>query len=55
MHGTHDRMVPVRNAELISDQVPDARLHLLDAGHMYPTEAPEVDDVIAAFLRECSV
>jgi pimeloyl-ACP methyl ester carboxylesterase len=51
VHGDEDRMVPVRNAELLAEAIPGARLHVLrGVGHLYPTEAPEVDEAIAAFL-----
>jgi pimeloyl-ACP methyl ester carboxylesterase len=51
VHGDEDRMVPVANAELLAERIPRARLRILrGAGHLYPTEAPEVDDAISAFL-----
>ena len=53
MHGRHDRMIPVANAQLIAERIPGARLQILEeSGHLYPTEEPEVDDAIAAFLAE---
>jgi 3-oxoadipate enol-lactonase len=55
VHGAHDRMIPVGNAHLMADRLPDCRLQILeDSGHLYPTEAPEVDEAIAAFFVECS-
>ena len=51
VHGALDRMIPVANAHLVAERIPGARLRVLDeSGHLYPTEAPEVDDEIAAFL-----
>jgi pimeloyl-ACP methyl ester carboxylesterase len=51
VHGRHDRMIPVRNAELLANAVPAARLEILeDAAHVYPTEEPAVDDAIGAFF-----
>ena len=51
MHGRHDRMIPVGNARLIAERIPGARLRILeDSGHLYPTEKPDVDDAIGAFL-----
>ena len=51
VHGRHDRMVPVGNGELLAERIPGARLRILDdSGHLYPTEEPQVDDDIAAFL-----
>jgi|tagenome__1003787_1003787.scaffolds.fasta_scaffold20918649_2 3-oxoadipate enol-lactonase len=53
VHGALDRVIPVANAHLIADRIPGARLRVLeDAGHLYPTEAPEVDEAIARFLAE---
>jgi pimeloyl-ACP methyl ester carboxylesterase len=53
VHGRHDRMIPVANAQLIAERIPGARLRILeDSGHLYPTEEPEVDDAIAAFLAD---
>ena len=52
VHGRDDRVIPVRNAELLADALPQAELHLLDeTGHIYMTEEPSVDDTIASFLE----
>jgi pimeloyl-ACP methyl ester carboxylesterase len=51
VHGTEDRVIPMRNAELIVDAVPGARLHAVEqAGHLFTTEEPGVDDAIAEFF-----
>jgi pimeloyl-ACP methyl ester carboxylesterase len=51
VHGRHDRMIPVDNGRLIAERIPEARLRILEeSGHLYPTEEPEVDDAIEAFL-----
>jgi 3-oxoadipate enol-lactonase len=51
VHGRHDRMVPVGNGELLAERIPGARLRVLEeSGHLYPTEEPDVDEEIAAFL-----
>jgi pimeloyl-ACP methyl ester carboxylesterase len=51
VHGEHDRVIPVGNAHLIAERLPDCRLRVLeDSGHMYPTEEPSVDKEIAEFL-----
>lgn len=51
VHGKHDRVIPVRNAEILADRIPEARLSILDeSGHQYPTEEPEANGAIAAFL-----
>ena len=53
VHGRHDRVIPVANAHLIAERIPGARLRILEeSGHLYPTEEPEVDDAIGAFLEQ---
>jgi 3-oxoadipate enol-lactonase len=53
VHGRHDRVVPVGNAEILAGGIPGARLRVLeDSGHLYATEQPEVDEDIARFFRE---
>ena len=53
VHGARDRVIPVANAHLMADRLPDCRLSLLeDSGHLYATEAPEVDHEIGAFFGE---
>jgi pimeloyl-ACP methyl ester carboxylesterase len=53
VHGRHDRMIPVPNADLMAARMPHARLQILEqSGHLYPTEQPEVDEAIAAFMGE---
>ena len=53
VHGRHDRVIPVANAQVLAERIPGARLQILEeSGHLYPTEEPEVDDAIAAFLAE---
>jgi pimeloyl-ACP methyl ester carboxylesterase len=52
VHGRHDRIIPVANAELMAERIPGARLDILEeSGHLYATEEPEVDDAIGAFLE----
>jgi 3-oxoadipate enol-lactonase len=53
VHGRHDRVVPVANAEILAERIPRAELRILrDSGHLYATEQPEVDEDIARFFRE---
>ena len=53
VHGRHDRLIPVANAELMADRMPRARLEILEqSGHLYPTEQPDVDQMIAVFFAE---
>ncbi len=53
LHGTADNVVDVRNAELIAERVPDARVELVPGcGHLLPWEQPEwFIEVVEAFLR----
>ena len=51
VHGAHDRVIPVENAHMLAERIPGSELRLLpDAGHLYPTEQPDVDRDIAAFF-----
>ena len=51
VHGREDRMVPVGNAEILAERIPSAELRILeDAGHLYSTEQPDVDEEIARFF-----
>ena len=53
VHGRHDRLIPVANAELLAAHMAHARLRILrQSGHLYPTEQPDVDEEIAMFLSE---
>ena len=52
MHGAGDRLIPVENGRMIAARIPGARLiELSDTGHLYPTEAPGVDEEISGFMR----
>ncbi len=54
VHGALDRMIPVANAHLMAERLRDCRLTVLeDAGHLYPTEAPEIDQAIGGFFAAC--
>lgn len=54
VHGADDRIIPVENAHLMAERLPNCRLSELEAtGHLYPTEVPEVDDAIGRFFRDC--
>jgi pimeloyl-ACP methyl ester carboxylesterase len=51
VHGARDRIIPVANAYKTADLVPGAKLKILeDAGHLYPTEEPTVDEDIGSFF-----
>jgi pimeloyl-ACP methyl ester carboxylesterase len=52
VHGRQDRMIPIDNGRMIAARIPRARLiELEETGHLYPTEAPQVDADISAFVR----
>lgn len=54
VHGRHDRLIPVANADLMAERMPHARLEILErSGHLYPTEQPDIDGQISAFITEC--
>ena len=45
--------MPVANAEILAERIPRAELRILeDAGHLYSTEQPDVDEEIARFFLE---
>jgi pimeloyl-ACP methyl ester carboxylesterase len=51
VHGHHDRVIPVENAHMLAERIPDSKLRILpDAGHLYPTEEPAVDGEIGDFF-----
>jgi 3-oxoadipate enol-lactonase len=51
LHGGQDRMVPVSNGRRLAEAIPGARLRIFeDAGHLYPTDAPEADREALRFL-----
>jgi 3-oxoadipate enol-lactonase len=51
VHGALDRVIPAANAYMTAERVPGARLKILDdAGHLYSTEEPAVDEDIGAFF-----
>lgn len=39
--GTHDPLVPVRNARILARELPGARLHLVHGGHLFLLEQPD--------------
>jgi 3-oxoadipate enol-lactonase len=54
VHGAQDRIIPVENAHLMAQRLPNCRLTVLEAcGHLYATEDPEVDHGIGGFFGEC--
>ena len=51
VHGQEDVMVPPANGRLLANLIPGARLlELRGAAHLYPTDEPNADHEIAAFL-----
>jgi pimeloyl-ACP methyl ester carboxylesterase len=54
VHGSDDRVIPVDNAHLMAERVPNCRLTELEStGHLYVTEVPEIDDAIGRFFEDC--
>jgi 3-oxoadipate enol-lactonase len=53
VHGRDDMMIPVENGRMLAERIPGARLiELPDTGHLYPTEAPHIEEQIGDFIRE---
>ncbi|MFC7340571.1 alpha/beta fold hydrolase [Saccharopolyspora griseoalba] len=54
LHGEEDRLTPVRNAELLAERIPDARLHVFPgARHAYFHEArATASKLVTSFLGE---
>ncbi|MFT4101962.1 MAG: poly(3-hydroxyalkanoate) depolymerase [Burkholderiaceae bacterium] len=51
--GTDDPLMPVINSRLMASLIPDARLHLVDDGHLFiATRAVEMAQVVQQFLME---
>ena len=51
--GTDDPLMPVINARLMASLIPDARLHLVDDGHLFiATRAAEMAQMVQQFLTE---
>jgi 3-oxoadipate enol-lactonase len=51
LHGVEDRIVPLSNGHLLADAIAGARLEVFDdAGHLYPTDAPQADRQVLRFL-----
>jgi poly(3-hydroxyalkanoate) depolymerase len=51
MHGTDDPIVPLANAKLLAALIRDARLHVVDDGHLFMlTRAAEIAPVVRGFL-----
>jgi pimeloyl-ACP methyl ester carboxylesterase len=53
LFGAHDKVVPPGNAELMANEIPDSRIHILpNAGHFFPFEVPkEAVAVVTDFLE----
>lgn len=55
VHGADDKMIPVDNGRMIAERIPGAQMIELEGtGHLYPTEDPQVDEQITAFMRKHS-
>jgi pimeloyl-ACP methyl ester carboxylesterase len=53
LHGRHDQLMPVRNAQVLAARIPGATLHLLtEGGHLYMDDQPEyAAEVVRTWLR----
>jgi 3-oxoadipate enol-lactonase len=53
LHGSEDRLISPRNAQMLAERIPGAVAFLLEgAGHVYHSEQPEAADrVVLDFLR----
>jgi 3-oxoadipate enol-lactonase len=55
VHGAEDRLQSPRNALVLAEAIPGARLRLWpQAGHLYVTDEPAADDEVAEFLEHHS-
>ena len=53
LSATRDPLIPVRNARILAREIPGARLHLIEGGHLFLLEqADEAVAVVRAFLAE---
>lgn len=53
LFGTHDKVVPPANADLLAKQIPESQIRILpDAGHFFPIEVPqEAVQVVIQFAK----
>jgi pimeloyl-ACP methyl ester carboxylesterase len=52
LHGKHDLMMPVRYTQRAAGLLPNAELHLFNAGHLVPRECPqETVRIMRQFIR----
>lgn len=50
---SHDPLIPSRNGRILAREIPDARLHVVEGGHLFLLEqADEACAVVRAFLAE---
>jgi len=53
MHGNDDPIVPLINAKFLAGAIPNAKLHVVDDGHLFlVTRAREVGPIIEGFLAQ---
>ena len=53
LHGDRDVLIPVENAHILAQRIPNARLHIIEgAGHGYPAQDPVgVHQLVTDFLH----
>jgi poly(3-hydroxyalkanoate) depolymerase len=53
MHGSDDPIVPLINAKILAARIPNAKLHVIDDGHLFlVARAKDVAPVARSFLRQ---
>jgi poly(3-hydroxyalkanoate) depolymerase len=53
MHGDDDPIVPLTNAKILAARIPNAKLHVIDDGHLFlVARAEEVAPVVREFLKQ---
>ena len=53
MHGDDDPIVPLTNAKILAARIPNAKLHVIDDGHLFlVARADEVAPVVREFLKQ---
>jgi 3-oxoadipate enol-lactonase len=50
LHGAEDRLVPPANGHLLAERIKGRFVQVANAGHVLPTDAPQVDRDVVRFL-----
>jgi pimeloyl-ACP methyl ester carboxylesterase len=56
IHGENDLLIPVQNARILAERIPNSRLAILpQASHIFPTDQPDLTrNVLCGFLTGCT-